>query len=68
MNEMFFYHEQNHMQSLETIPVVGLMVSYLRGGLLAYFKWISLRQCSNWMVLVKLILEERNYSSVGAIF
>ena len=37
MNEMFFYHEQNRMQSLETIPVVGLMVSYPRGGLLAYF-------------------------------
>ena len=37
VNEMFFYHEQNRMQSLETIPVVGLMVSYPRGGLLAYF-------------------------------
>ena len=37
MNEMFFYHKQNHMQSLETIPAVGLMVSYLCGGLLAYF-------------------------------
>ena len=35
VNEMFFYDKQNHMQSLETIPAVGLTVSYLRGGLLA---------------------------------
>ena len=35
MNEMFSYDKQNHMQSSETIPAVGLTVSYLRGGLLA---------------------------------
>ena len=37
VDEMFFCHKQNHMQSLETIPADGLMVSYLCGGLLAYF-------------------------------
>ena len=67
MNEMFFYHEQNRMQfrNYSSCWAYGQLPTWRTTGLLW---WISLRQCSNWRVLAKLILEERNYSSVGAIF
>ena len=61
---MFSYHGRDLMQILEIHQIIGFVVNYLHpvSGLPL---WVSPFQGSDWLVLRKFILKERNYSCLG---